>query len=71
MRARDANNEDGLYMNDRTSQLRRQSLDTPPSISGERAQLLTDFYQANQGRCSVPAMRARARWKSKGIVGKG
>jgi len=47
-------------MNDRTSQLRRQSLDTPPSISGERAQLLTDFYQANQGRCSVPAMRARA-----------
>jgi len=47
-------------MNDRTSQLRRQSLDTPPSISGERAQLLTDFYQANQGRCSVPMMRARA-----------
>ena len=60
MRARDPDNEDALYMNDRTSQLRRQSLDTPPSISGERAQLLTDFYQANQGRCSVPMMRARA-----------
>ena len=47
-------------MNDRTSQLRRQSLDTPPSISGERARLITEFYQANNGRYSVPVMRARA-----------
>jgi trans-4-hydroxy-L-proline dehydratase len=47
-------------MNDRTSQLRRQSLDTPPSISGERARLITEFYQANNGRYSIPVMRARA-----------
>jgi formate C-acetyltransferase len=47
-------------MNDRTSQLRRQSLDTPPSISDERALLITEFYQANNGRYSVPVMRARA-----------
>jgi len=46
-------------MNDRTRQLRRQSLETPPSISGERARLVTEFYQANQGRYSVPVMRAR------------
>jgi formate C-acetyltransferase len=47
-------------MNDRTSRLRRQSLDAPPCISGERARLITEFYQANNGRYSVPVMRARA-----------
>jgi formate C-acetyltransferase len=47
-------------MTDRTAKLRRQSLDTPPSISGERARLLTEFYQANQGRYSAPLMRALA-----------
>src|ERR1035437_8840974 len=47
-------------MNDRTSQLRRQSLDAPPSISGERARLITEFYRADNGRYSVPVMRARA-----------
>ena len=47
-------------MNERTARLRSQSLDTPPSISGERARLLTEFYQANDGRYSVPVMRARA-----------
>ena len=47
-------------MNARTEQLRRLSLDTPPSISGERARLVTEFYQANDGRYSVPVMRARA-----------
>ena len=47
-------------MNERTEQLRRLSLDTPPSISGERARLVTEFYQANDGRYSVPVMRARA-----------
>ncbi|MGA2866614.1 MAG: glycyl radical protein [Verrucomicrobiota bacterium] len=47
-------------MNDRTARLRRQSLDTPPSISGERARLVTEFYQANEGRYSAPVMRALA-----------
>jgi trans-4-hydroxy-L-proline dehydratase len=47
-------------MNERTARLRRQSLDTPPAISAERARLITEFYQANNGRYSVPVMRARA-----------
>jgi formate C-acetyltransferase len=45
-------------MNDRTTKLRRESLDAIPHISGERASLLTDFYLANNGRFSVPVMRA-------------
>jgi formate C-acetyltransferase len=47
-------------MNERTARLRRRSLDTPPSISGERARLLTEFYQENQGRHSTPMLRALA-----------
>jgi formate C-acetyltransferase len=47
-------------MNERTSKLRDLSLGIAPSISGERARLVTEFYQANNGRFSVPMMRARA-----------
>jgi formate C-acetyltransferase len=47
-------------MNARTSKLRQESLDARPSISPERAVLVTDFYQANEGKYSVPVMRARA-----------
>jgi pyruvate formate-lyase/glycerol dehydratase family glycyl radical enzyme len=47
-------------MTPRTKNLRQLSLETPPSISAERARLLTEFYQANEGRWSVPVMRARA-----------
>ena len=47
-------------MTDRTARLRRKSLDASPSISHERASLLTDFYQANEGKYSVPVMRARS-----------
>lgn len=47
-------------MTNRTASLRRQSLETPPSISGERAQLITEFYLANDGRYSIPVMRGRA-----------
>ncbi len=45
-------------MNDRTRRLRQQSLDAMPSISSERAELLTDFYQEHLGRHSVPVLRA-------------
>ncbi|MCX5669767.1 MAG: glycyl radical protein [Planctomycetota bacterium] len=45
-------------MTGRTARLRRASLDARPSISEERAVLLTDFYQANEGKHSVPVMRA-------------
>jgi formate C-acetyltransferase len=47
-------------MNERTARLRRASLDATPSISHERAVLITDFYRANEGLHSVPVMRARS-----------
>jgi formate C-acetyltransferase len=47
-------------MNERTKTLREQSLATEPSISGERARLITEFYEANVGRYSPAVMRARA-----------
>ncbi len=47
-------------MTDRIARLRQASCDAPPAISGERAALLTDFYQANAGRWSVPVLRSRA-----------
>ncbi len=47
-------------MNARTEALRRLSLETPPSISAERALLLTEFYRDHEGRFSVPVMRARS-----------
>jgi pyruvate formate-lyase/glycerol dehydratase family glycyl radical enzyme len=47
-------------MNERTAKLRQASLDARPSISAERAGLITDFYQANEGKYSVPVMRARS-----------
>jgi formate C-acetyltransferase len=45
-------------MTERTARLRQASLDESPSISEERAVLLTDFYLANEGKHSVPVMRA-------------
>jgi len=46
-------------MNERVKNLRRQSLETEPWISTERAELLTDFYR-NAGMTSVPVQRALA-----------
>ncbi len=47
-------------MTDRTARLRQDSLDARPAITAERAVLITEFYQANEGRFSVPVMRARS-----------
>ncbi|MCL4202396.1 MAG: glycyl radical protein [Pirellulaceae bacterium] len=47
-------------MNERTARLRQASLDAPPSISEERACLLTRFYKAHESRDSVPVTRARS-----------
>ncbi len=47
-------------MTERTKKLREQSLAARPSVSPERASLLTDFYEANQGKLSTPVMRAEA-----------
>ena len=47
-------------MRDRVAHLRQHSVDTRPFISAERARLLTEFYAANDGKYSVPVMRALA-----------
>ena len=47
-------------MNDRVEKLRRESLDAVPSVSIERALLLTEFYRENEGRWPAPLMRAHA-----------
>lgn len=45
-------------MTERTKRLRQESLDTGPELTPERAVLMTEFYQANAGKYSVPVMRA-------------
>ncbi|HVN74807.1 MAG TPA: trans-4-hydroxy-L-proline dehydratase [Thermoanaerobaculaceae bacterium] len=47
-------------MNERTARLRQASLDAIPTVSGERAALMTEFYRENLGRWSAPVLRARA-----------
>ena len=46
-------------MNQRVAKLRRQSLDTMPRITTERAELMTEFYRS-AGAHSVPVLRALA-----------
>lgn len=45
-------------MNERIARLRKESFETNPSISIERARLTTEFYRANEGKYPVPIMRA-------------
>ena len=45
---------------ERVVKLRKQSLETAPSISTERAELLTAFYQQDLGLVSIPVRRALA-----------
>lgn len=48
-------------MNTRITQLRKQSRGAIPSLSAERAQLVTQYYKSNESRqVSVPVRRARA-----------
>jgi len=47
-------------VNERTARLRQESLDAVPTVSEERALLLTDFYRENLGRLSTPVLRAKA-----------
>ena len=47
-------------MTERTMRLKKESLDARPSISAERAVLLTQFYKENEGKFSIPVLRARA-----------
>ncbi len=47
-------------MTERTARLRRESLEARPSLTHERAQLLTQFYREHDGKHSIPVMRALA-----------
>ena len=46
-------------MNDRIRRLRQQSLDTPTTLSIERALIETEFYKQNYGTMPVAMLRAR------------
>ncbi len=48
----------GPGMNERVQRLRKLSFETEPSITIERALHQTAFYRANNGKYSVPVMRA-------------
>ncbi|TWU30968.1 trans-4-hydroxy-L-proline dehydratase [Novipirellula artificiosorum] len=45
-------------MKERVCRLRQRSVETKPSISAERAELLTQFYREHEGKHSVPVLRA-------------
>ena len=45
-------------MNERIQKLREISVNTPVHIDLERAKIETDFYKANDGKYSIPVMRA-------------
>jgi len=47
-----------LGMNERIQKLREQSVSTVPTISIERAVLMTEAYQKYQGKVSIPVLRA-------------
>lgn len=47
-------------MTERVARLRQLSVDTPPSVSAERAELLTEYYKEHEGKHSVPVLRALA-----------
>ncbi|UCF94691.1 MAG: formate C-acetyltransferase/glycerol dehydratase family glycyl radical enzyme, partial [Desulfobacterales bacterium] len=47
-------------MNPRIEKLRQASFEAEPSVSIERAVLLTEFYRENYGKYSLPVLRALA-----------
>ena len=49
-----------MAMSERVARLRQQSLDAVPTLSTERAELLTEFYQQDAGPTSAPVRRALA-----------
>jgi len=49
-----------MSVTDRVKQLRQFSLDAVPSLSPERAGLMTEFYRQNSGLSSAPMRRARS-----------
>jgi pyruvate formate-lyase/glycerol dehydratase family glycyl radical enzyme len=49
-----------MTMSERVARLRQQSLDATPTISTERAELITEFYQQDLELVSAPVRRALA-----------
>jgi pyruvate formate-lyase/glycerol dehydratase family glycyl radical enzyme len=49
-----------MAMSERVARLRQQSLSAVPTISTERAELMTEFYQQADGLMSAPVRRALA-----------
>jgi len=49
-----------MAMTERVVRLRQQSLDAAPTLSAERAELMTAFYRQNTGLMSAPVRRALA-----------
>jgi pyruvate formate-lyase/glycerol dehydratase family glycyl radical enzyme len=49
-----------MPMSERVARLRQQSLDAEPSLSVERAELMTQFYRQDLGTVSAPVRRALA-----------
>jgi pyruvate formate-lyase/glycerol dehydratase family glycyl radical enzyme len=47
-----------MPMTERVARLRQQSLEARPTLSSERAELMTEFYQQNLGLISEPMRRA-------------
>ena len=52
-------------MNERIQKLRQISVTTPVHIDLERAKIETDFYRENDGKYSIPVMRAMTLKKEK------
>ena len=51
-------NRPGDAISPRIASLRQASYQTAPSLSVERAQIVTGFYKENNGRYPVPVLRA-------------
>ncbi len=49
-----------MAMSERVARLRQESLDAVPTLSSERAELVTEFYRQNHSLVSVPVQRALA-----------
>jgi pyruvate formate-lyase/glycerol dehydratase family glycyl radical enzyme len=49
-----------MPMSERVTRLRQQSLEAPPTLSTERAELMTAFYRQDLGPVSAPMRRALA-----------
>jgi len=54
----DLGNHIGPGMNERIQKLRKLSVETPATLSIERALIETEFYKENYGKFSIPVLRA-------------